>query len=313
MKKIISVLIATFLFLCACEAKEERVTRQNFVFDTVINITADEKDSSHLDGAIALCNEFENIFSRTNKDSELYKLNSGTKTELSDDMKKVLEFSKEFSMQSDGVFDVTIEPLVSLWNVTGRTHPPSDEEVQKALQSVGNEKLTLDPFSTGGATIDLGAVAKGYIADRLAEYFKSNNVDNVIIDLGGNVVVIGEYTVGIRNPFSPDEVFATIKVKDKSAVTSGAYQRYFEHEGKRYHHIIDPRTGYPAESKISSVTVISPSSMHADALSTAIFILGENALSLCNNFPDTDALIITNDKKVVTTDNFEKKYDLRIR
>ena len=159
----------------------------------------------------------------------------------------------------------------------------------------------------------MGAVAKGYIADKLAEYFKEKGVDNVIIDLGGNVEVLGEYTVGIRNPSSPDEVFATIKLKDKSAVTSGAYQRYFEYEGKRYHHIIDPRTGYSSRSGIASVTVISPSSMHADALSTAIFILGEEAISLCSEFPDTDALIITDDADIITTDNFEEKYNLSIQ
>ena len=189
-------------------------------------------------------------------------------------------------------------------------------------------------------------MAKGYIADRLAEKFKEKGIGNVIIDLGGNVAVLGEYTVGIRNPSSPDEVFATITLKDKSAVTSGAYQRYFEYEGKRYHHIIDPRTGYPSqsglssvtvispsspavqvasvniidsrtgcpsESGIASVTVISPSSMHADALSTAIFILGEDALSLCDEFDDTDALIITDKGDVVTTDNFSEKYNLQIQ
>ena len=156
----------------------------------------------------------------------------------------------------------------------------------------------------------MGAVAKGYIADRLIGHFKKNNVTDVIVDLGGNVALLGEHTVGIRNPFSSDEVFAVIKLKDKSAVTSGAYQRYFIHNQKRYHHIIDPRTGKCADSGIASVTVVSPSSMWADALSTSIFILGEDALSLCKEFPDTDALIINENGTVITTDGFEEKYDL---
>ena len=157
----------------------------------------------------------------------------------------------------------------------------------------------------------MGAVAKGYIADKLAEYFREKGVEKAIIDLGGNVVLIGEYKVGIRSPFNPEEIFATITAKDKSAVTSGAYQRYFEYEGKRYHHIIDPRTGYPSDSGIASVTVISPSSMQADALSTAIFVMGKDSISLCDIFPDTDAIIIMENGDVITTENFEKKYNLK--
>ena len=145
---------------------------------------------------------------------------------------------------------------------------------------------------------------------KLIEEFRNDNIENVIVDLGGNVALIGQFTVGIRNPFNPDEIFATISLKDKSAVTSGAYQRYFEYDGKRYHHIIDPRSGCPADSGIASVTVISPSSIEADALSTAIFILGKDSISLCSQFPDTDAFIIMNDGSTVTTDNFAEKYSL---
>lgn len=312
MRKTLLLIFSVMLLFSGCESPENRVTRQSFAFDTVVNITVDKDDFKYTEDAIKLCNEYELVFSRTKKDSELYKINNANKTDLSEDMKKVLEFSKEFSKQSGGTFDVTVEPLVTLWNINSRKVPPTEKEVHEVLKSVGHEKLTLSPFSTGGTTLDLGAVAKGYIADNLAEFFKEKSVDNVIIDLGGNVAVIGEYTVGIRDPFSPDEVFATIRLKDKSAVTSGAYQRYFEYEGKRYHHIIDPRTGYPAESSVASVTVISPSSMQADALSTAIFIFGEKGLSLCDEFPYTDALIITNNKEVITTDDFEKKYNLLI-
>ena len=312
MKKYLLLLSIVFLLFTGCESTQERITKQSFAFDTVVSITADDKDKEHIDRAIELCNEYENIFSRTSPRSELYKINNSSAKKLSSHMKNVLEFSLDFSEKTDGAFDITIAPLSKLWNVNIRKEPPAESEVKEALSNVGFEKLSLSPFSLGGATLDLGAVAKGYIADKLAEHFKEKGVDNVIIDLGGNVAVLGEYTVGIRNPASPDEVFATIRLKDKSAVTSGAYQRYFEYEGKRYHHIIDPRTGYSAQSGISSVTVISPSSMHADALSTAIFIMGEDALSLCEEFPDTDALIITDNGDVITTDNFEEKYNLSI-
>ncbi len=312
MKKIILLVLVSLLVLSGCESTQERITKQSFAFDTVVSISADKKDKEHIDRAIGLCNEYENIFSRTRNESELYKINNSSVHTLSPHMENVLEFSLDFSEMTGGAFDITVAPLSKLWNVNSRKEPPSEAEVKEALNKVGYEKLSLSPFSLNGATLDLGAVAKGYIADKLAEHFKEKGVDNVIIDLGGNVVVLGEYTVGIRNPSFPDEVFATITLKDKSAVTSGAYQRYFEYEGKRYHHIIDPRTGFPSDSAIASVTVISPSSMQADALSTAIFILGKDAISLCDEFPDTDAIIITDKGDVITTDNFDKKYNLQI-
>ena len=313
MKKYFLLLSLAFLLLTGCKSTQERITKQSFAFDTVVSITADEKDKEHVDSALELCNEYENIFSRTSPESELYKINISAKKDLSPHMKNVVGFSLDFSEKTKGAFDITVAPLSTLWNVNSRKEPPTEAEVKVALSTVGYERLSLSPFSLNGAMLDLGAVAKGYIADKLAESFKEKGVDNVIIDLGGNIVVLGEYTVGIRNPSSPDEVFATIRLKDKSAVTSGAYQRYFEYEGKRYHHIIDPRTGYSAQSGISSVTVISPSSMHADALSTAIFILGEDALSLCNEFTDTDALIITDNGDVITTDGFDEKYNLQLQ
>ncbi len=312
MKKILSVIIVVFVIFTffSCTDESKNVTRQSFALDTVINITTNEKDSDKISEAFTLLSEYEKVFSRTNSESKLYLLNNGH-GELTEDIEKVLSFSLEMSRLTNGAFDVTVAPLVDLWNVKERRVPPTEEEIEIARSKTGYEDVTLFPFSLGGKTIDTGAVAKGYIADKVAGLFKDKGVENAIIDLGGNVVLIGEYKVAIRSPFNPNEVFATITVKDKSAVTSGAYQRYFEYEGNRYHHIIDPRTGYPSESGIASVTVISPSSMQADALSTSIFILGRESISLCNSFADTDALIIMENGEVITTKNFEKKYELK--
>lgn len=312
MKKILSIIIVGFViftfFSCANESKN--VTRQTFALDTVINITTNKKDSEKINEAFALLREYENVFSRTKPESKLCLLNNG-QGELTEDIEKVLSFSLEMSCLTNGAFDVTVAPLVDLWNVKERKTPPTEEEIEKARFLVGYKDISLSPPDLGNRSIDTGAIAKGYIADKVAESFKDNGVENAVIDLGGNVVLLGEYKVGIRNPFNPDKVFATITVKDKSAVTSGAYQRYFEYEGKRYHHIIDPRTGYPSESGVASVTVISPSSMQADALSTSIFILGKESISLCDNFTDTDALVIMKNGEVITTKNFEEKYELK--
>ena len=293
MKKILllSVAVIVIFTLSSC-GKKNRVTRQTFAFDTVINITTDKKDSGRIEEAFTLCRHYEKIFSRTDPESELFLINEKKATSLSDDIKEVLDFSLKMSAYTDGAFDITVAPLVDLWNVRERTSPPQDSEISEALSHIGYKSISVEPFDTAGKTLDMGAIAKGYIADRLIEEFKKNSTENVIVDLGGNVALIGEYTVGIRDPFNPEEILATISLKDKSAVTSGSYQRYFEYDKKRYHHIIDPRTGYPSDSGIASVTVISPSSMEADALSTAIFIMGKDSISLCRKFPDTDAFII---------------------
>lgn len=311
MKRCVSFLITALMVLTFTSCSSENtVTRQSFAFDTVVNITANKSFSSEISQAFELCKSYGDIFSRTSPDSELYAINTGEDTSPSADIKNVLDFSLDMSRLTDGAFDITVAPLVELWDANNRTAPPTNAEIKAAQEKVGYRKISGEPFSLQGACLDMGAVAKGYIADRLIGHFKKNNVTDVIVDLGGNVALLGEHTVGIRNPFSSDEVFAVIKLKDKSAVTSGAYQRYFIHNQKRYHHIIDPRTGKCADSGIASVTVVSPSSMWADALSTSIFILGEDALSLCKEFPDTDALIINENGTVITTDGFEEKYDL---
>lgn len=309
MKKVILSLILILSLFCGCS--HERKTLRTFSLDTEISITVDKKDEKKAANALALCRKYEKKFSRTDKESELYKLNNSASSPKGE-LLSLIEKSVSFSKASDGAFDITVAPLCDLWDIKSRTVPPTQKEIDEALKNVGYEKLTLSPFDSGGRTIDLGAVAKGYIADRLGEYLREKNVQDAIIDLGGNILLIGEFTVGVRNPFKPDELFAKITLKDKSAVTSGAYQRYFEYEGKRYHHIIDPRSGQSAQSGLASVTVISSSSETADALSTAIYVLGEEGISLCEKYENTDAFLITDDGEVVTTDGFSEKYKLEL-
>ncbi len=308
---LIAIFLLTVVFLLKTE--EKRQTVHTYAFDTVINISAPKKAAAISSEALDLCQRYEEVFSRTSEKSELYAINAGKTTVLSDDMQKILDFSLSFCSLTDGAFDISVAPLTSLWNIKERTVPPAKEEIESVLPLIGYEEITLSPFSLGGRQLDLGAVAKGYVADKLTDFFKKNDAEDVIIDLGGNVALVGEFCVGIRSPFNPEELFAKITLKDKSAVTSGAYQRYFDYEGKRYHHILDPRTGECANSPLASVTVISPSSMQADALSTAIYILGEEGLSLCSNFADTDALLITEDGEVITTDGFKEKYYLELQ
>lgn len=311
MKKTLFILLISTLLLCSCA--EKRITKQSFSFDTVINITADESDEEKISKALTKCQKFEKIFSRTNPESKLFKLNSGTAELENEHLSRVINFGLEMSRLTNGAFDITVAPLSDLWNVKERTAPPEKAEIENAIESVGYQKISHSPFNLNNTEIDLGALAKGYIADKLREEFINSGCKNVIIDLGGNISLIGEYTVGIRNPNSPDKIFATITLKDKSAVTSGSYQRYFEYNGNRYHHIIDPHTGYPTSTSIASVTVISPVSMQADALSTAIFVMGRSGLELLKSFSDTDALIIFENGDILTSDGFEEKYNLKLK
>ena len=309
MRKLVCATLIFSLIFCSCTKRRETV--QGFAMDTVINITVNQKDKPFAKKALSLCQNYEKIFSRTDTESELFKVN--TKQSMpKGELKKVIDFSFSVSEKSDGAFDITVGALSDLWNFKERSTPPEEVEIQTALKKVGYSKVNLENFDLQGTTLDLGAVAKGYVADKICEYFKEQGVEEAIIDLGGNVFVLGEFTVGIRNPFDPESAFAKIKLCDKSAVTSGTYQRFFEYNGKKYHHIMDAKTGYPSESGVASVTVISPSSMVCDALSTAIFVMGEDGISLCENFDDTDCLIIMDDASVRTTPSFEEKYNLEL-
>lgn len=308
MKKLICLCLSAVL-LCACADKRKSV--QGFALDTVITITSGKKDNPTSRKALSMCSDYEKIFSKTNSESDLSKLNNG-KLSPDGELLEVLDFSLDMASLSGGAFDPTVKPLTDLWDIKNRTVPPSEEEIESALKNVGYNSVSLYPFNASGKQFDLGGVAKGYIADKMCEYMKAEGAEGFIIDLGGNVIVNGKYTVGIRDPFKTDEIYATFELENKSAATSGAYQRYFEYNGTRYHHIIDPRTGKCSDSGIASVTVISPSSMRADALSTALFVLGEEGLELLNKFSDTDAFIIKKDGTAIYSQDFCEKYKVQM-
>lgn len=296
MKKIISLnLSLVLLLLCGCNAKEENKDTR-FLLDTVVTLTADCNDDI-LDGAFALCEEYENLFSRTVEQSDVYKLNSTDGFVTVDErVKNVIEKAIYYGDLSGGKFDITVYPLTSLWNFNGDVLP-NRNEISEALQNVDYHSIEIvdDTVNLNGKKIDLGGIAKGYIADRISEYFKQNGVDEGIIDLGGNLIVFGDrdYTVGIKKPFSNGEISATVTLKNKTAVTSGVYERYIENDGVIYHHILDKSTGFSCESDLYSATVISDFSLDADALSTVCILLGlEDAENLIESLPDTEAIFI---------------------
>lgn len=310
MKKSCFCITLSLLILCGCGSKSE-ISDTRFMLDTVVTLTA-SCDEEAIDGAFSLCQNYENLLSRTVKGSDVYTLNSSTgETEVSSETAKIIERSIYYSQLSDGKFDITIYPLSSIWNFSEQI-VPSKDEIAEALKNIDYQSIEINgnKVNLNGKKIDLGSIAKGYIADKVKDYLVENGAENGIVNLGGNVVVFGkEYTVGIRKPFSED-IAASIKIKDKSVVTSGIYERYIEENGKFYHHVLDTKTGYGVENELASVTIIGDSSMDCDALSTVCLLSGtEKGLEIIENTEDFEAVFIDKNEKIILSSGLEIKND----
>ena len=284
------------------KSKSEAVSEQFFAMDTVMDITlyrTDETDAEIADIMTEMRDriyQMEEELSVTKDDSDIAKLNrisgNSEQLEVSDDtwslLFSALKVAKETEADGKAAFDPTLYPIVKLWGfTTGEHRVPSDDEIRNELQKVGYENVEISSPSdhptvklNNDAQVDLGACAKGYLSDALCQIMTMHKV-NGVVSLGGNVQSVGtkpdgtEFTVGIADPKNPSSVYEKIVTKDKAVVTSGNYERYFEKDGRRYHHIMDTRTGAPAESGLASVTVVGPSGLYCDAYATAFFVMGE--------------------------------------
>ena len=309
--------------------------------NTAIQITIyDSQDKSLLDDCLALCDRYELIFSRTNENSELYKLNhrkdtsdkdpnadeqtipypiSGTADtwHISEDLASLLSQGLSITRESDGAFDIAIAPLTSLWDFTAEDPKvPDDAAIQKALPLCSSDGVTIDgqdiTLPSDDIQFDVGAIAKGYIADRMKDLLVKKGVKSAIINLGGNVLCIGSkpdgtpFKIGIQKPFADrNETEAVMDITGKSVVSSGIYERCFKQGGKLYHHILNPQTGYPYENGLISVTIISDQSVDGDALSTTCFALGlEDGLKFAEK-KGVQAVFITEDYELHYTDGFQ--------
>lgn len=290
--------VCSLVLLSGCVQKTNSATA--FMMDTVVNIEA-VSDKGILNDTLNYCRTYEKMLSRTDSESQVYKLNVSGKGEVGDDLALLLTKALQYSKKTDGKFDVSICSVSSLWDFKGETLPDADA-IKNALKFVGYEKIKIDgnTVDLGGTQIDLGGIAKGYISSKAVEYLKSKGVKDAVVNFGGNVVVMGDdyYNVGIKNPFG-EGVSATLKVKNTAVVTSGTYERYITVDGKKYHHILDTKTGYPVESDLVSATIICEDPTEADALSTCCLILGlEQAKQLINNTDGVEAVFITADGEI---------------
>lgn len=314
------------ILLTACAPKTAKQTE--FMLDTICTITIYEEKNKEktadelIEEAFELCSGYEDMLSRTIEGSDIYKLNNsgGTPVEVSDDTMEILEAAKRYSELSDGAFDITTAPLSILWDFEGEDpHVPPEDQIQAMTEKIDYTKIKIDgntvTLEAPVEAIDLGAIAKGYIADRTADYLRENGVTSAYISLGGNLYAIGSnsqekrpFRLGIQDPKSTDgSIIGYVEVSDKSLVTSGDYQRFFEEDGKRYHHILDPETGYPTDNGLSSVTIVSDKSLDGDALSTACFVLGlDDGMKLINSLDGIEAVFIDGSNEIYLSDGFGK-------
>ncbi len=293
-----------------------------------INIFEQNKKGA-LDSACKRVFDIDDKMSAFKENSDVMRINhfAGIKSEkISSDTFKVLQRALKFSRLSNGNFDITVHPLTSLWKIgKDQDFIPEVHKINENLKLVNYNDLYLDKENTraylknSGQSIDLGSIAKGYAADEVKKILLQNNIKNALINLGGNILAIGNnisgkpWCIGIQNPLAPrGNYIGTVKISNKTVVTSGSNERFFIKNGIRYHHIINPNTGYPARNKILSVTVIGEESMDADAISTALFIGDiQKSTNLLKSIK-AEAIFIMEDKNIFTTkgliNNFERSY-----
>ena len=320
-------LVLSLTLTTACQ-KGETVTRSDFTLDTIVTITLyDQKDQNLLNEAFTELKRLDTLLSAYNEKSEISAINAKagqSPVAVSRETFEVIQKGLAYGHLTDGAFDITIGPLVDLWNIGENTEVPAESEIEYARSLVDYRKVVLDEekytvfLQDPNMKINLGAVAKGYIGQQLKGFLTERGVTHGILNLGGNVVLIGEkdrgqpFGVSVEDPDNLENTIGVLGISDCAAVTSGDYQRFFiGSDGQRYHHILDPQTGYPAESEFRQVTIVTSDSTDADILSTACFILGlDRSLALVEQVPETEVIFVTKAHEILKTG--EGKYPFQV-
>lgn len=296
--------------------RADSCTREIYAMDTVMMVTAyGDRAEEAVKAAAEEISRLDALFSVGNADSDIARLNADKSVMVSEETCELISRSKELYKSTDGALNISVYPLMEAWGFTsGEYRVPEEDELTALLNCMDVNEIALDG-NTGEVKlpqqmgIDLGAIAKGYTSSRLMDIFASYNITSAIVSLGGNVETLGAKTDGskwriaIENPFSEDsqEYAGILEIQDQAVITSGAYERYFEQDGKRYHHILDPATGYPAENGLASVTIISEDGTLADALSTALFVMGKDkAVAYWREYAEKFEVILIEDSGEMT-------------
>lgn len=305
---------------CGSTPVMEKETAEIFAMDTIMNLTVyGESAQELLTEARQLVQKYEGLFSVNTRTSDVAKLNqaAGSAVQVSPETYELIQKSIEISKETEGLFDISIYPLVRAWGFTKEEYRvPEPEELGRLLEKVDASKIRLEPDNRvtlpEGMEIDLGGIAKGYLSQKLTELFREGGAQAAVVSLGGNVQTFGKkpdgtpFMVGITDPSDGSSVLGTIQVGEKAVITSGSYQRYFEKDGKVYHHIIDKRTGAPAQSDLTSVTVIGEDGVAADSLATALFVMGkERAVQFAASHPEIQLVLVDTKSQIWTSEGIE--------
>lgn len=304
--------------------QENRHEATSFAMDTVMTFTIIHEDGEELlIDAEQEVRRLENLFSVTADNSEIAKLNAAAGKEpvqTSNDTQALLQTGKELGKATNGAFDIAISPIVKAWGFTEEEHSvPSQETIDSLLPLTDPDDLILENgtayLEKEGMAVDLGGIAKGYASDSVKALLKEKGVESALLSLGGNICTIGSkpdgspWKTAVQNPLDANDYVGLLEISDTCVITSGGYQRYFEENGKQYHHIIDPATGWPAESGLLSVTIVCENGTKADALSTALFVMGlEDALEYWRTQDDFEVIFVTEDGEVIATEGLKDSF-----
>ena len=314
------VFIFTCLFTgCGDNKAPHKVT--GIYFDTVVELTVfGEKVPEE---ALELCEKYDKLFSKTNPESEIHRLNQSHSLEVSDETLELIKTALFFCEEGRGIFDITMEPVIKLWDFSAENPTlPDPKEVlyaannkvdYRAVKIEGN-RVTLE--KEGG--IDLGGIAKGYIADKIAELYREKGLSG-IINLGGNIITVGEKTdgerfkVGVKKPFTDSDTVCTLEITQAAVATSGVYERYFKLDGEIYHHLLN-RKGWPENKSLQAVTVIHENATTADALSTILYLFNEyTTLLYLEEHPEVQAVFVYSDGEVKFSPGFKDFDRVKVR
>ena len=313
MKRIGLILLAVACVLCGCATPMPSTTKELFAMDTVMHLTVYSKEDGVLKQGEEEIRRLETLLSVTDENSDIARLNQsdGEWVTVSEETANLLTLAKEYAAKTEGRFDPTVYPAVQAWGFT--THQkrvPSQEELDGLLTLVDYNQIEIKGTQARlpkGMGVDLGAIAKGYAADRVKTLYEAAGISG-ILSLGGNVLTIGQkpngqgFTVAIQDPENTNQTLGTLTLNGgQAAVTSGDYQRYFEQNGVRYHHVLDPKTAAPAMSDFTSVTVIAPSAAKADAYATALFVAGKEQAKELVKTLSVEGVFVTKEGKILCT------------
>ncbi len=331
MKKVtyLLMMLMVWVLMAAC-GQIKPYLADGFAMGTLITQEIYDSDSKRTSAEVlAKIKSLEELMTINAPGGDINKLNENAGkgyVELNAETIAVLKSARKISELSGGAFDITVGPVVKAWGIdTDDPRLPADETLHNLLSLVNYQDVQIDDaknrasLQKPGQIVDLGGIAKGYAGDVAIEMYKEKGIKSALINLGGNIAALGSkpdgnaWSVGIQNPSAENgEIIGVVRVSGKAVVTSGGYHKYFEKDGRRYSHIFNPQTGYPADSGLLSVTIIAPSSVDADGLSTAAFVLGLNrGMDLIKRYGQAEAVFITTDKKVFVTPGLRENFQFK--